>query len=457
MTAMILFVLLCATGATALTLGILPRASVKGPSCVAPRMRLHTRVCSLASVCRCRVAARLSGDEILIANIEAVIASDEIQAALQEEDDGEWEMDEEEWEMENGETEEISLAPAHARKIDVLDETVFVAKAWREEDFLSQDEQPLRPLKSATAATVAKALTENGVGRVPGVLSAATVESLRAFVLAQLIEAEKAAEEDDDDDEFNHAAFRLVVVGSGTQRLSDERGRVALSTALGTETGASAMANAAGSEREEAFEGSNRRWDLRLPTDAPVVRTALSELLAPEAALGGALDTLAGGSEAQLWELAAIVSAPGAAPQVVHADTVWQPTPLLFTAFIALQDISREMGPTRFIPRTHGIEAPHEALAKHGDATGLAASPGAPPPPSRVGTLTAGEAAVYDGRLLHCGGANRSDRLRMLFYVTVRAASAAGCDVSGDGPEAASTQGSATLGELREELFPREP
>ena len=28
----------------------------------------------------------------------------------------------------------------------------------------------------------------------------------------------------------------------------------------------------------------------------------------------------------------------------------------------------------------------------------------------------------YDGRLLHCGGANRSDELRVLFYLTFRAA-----------------------------------
>ena len=34
----------------------------------------------------------------------------------------------------------------------------------------------------------------------------------------------------------------------------------------------------------------------------------------------------------------------------------------------------------------------------------------------------AGEAALYDGRLLHCGGANRSDELRILFYLTFRAA-----------------------------------
>ena len=38
----------------------------------------------------------------------------------------------------------------------------------------------------------------------------------------------------------------------------------------------------------------------------------------------------------------------------------------------------------------------------------------------------------YDGRLLHCGGANRSDELRVLFYLTFRAA---GGGQAGGAPE----------------------
>ena len=56
-----------------------------------------------------------------------------------------------------------------------------------------------------------------------------------------------------------------------------------------------------------------------------------------------------------------------------------------------------------------------------GDATGLATASGTPPP-SCVALLQTGDAALYDGRLLHCGGANRSDALRILFYLTLRAA-----------------------------------
>ena len=75
-------------------------------------------------------------------------------------------------------------------------------------------------------------------------------------------------------------------------------------------------------------------------------------------------------------------------------------------------------------------------------------------PLSHVGCMDAGDAAFYDGRLLHCGGANRSDQLRMLFYVTFRHADAVGHDVSGDGDEAAECQGaSVRLSDLEQELF----
>ena len=143
------------------------------------------------------------------------------------------------------------------------------------------------------------------------------------------------------------------------------------------------------------------------------------------------------------------------------------------------------MGPTRFLPRTHVDPAPAAALRDGGDVSDVPLPPGACAPPSRVALLDAGDAALcarhvkthpkcqpltvapapktatcalgsgrstlgrrplaawpparpdtqrrnwsfpfwstrrYDGRLLHCGGANRSDELRVLFYLTFRAA-----------------------------------
>ena len=182
-------------------------------------------------------------------------------------------------------------------------------------------------------------------------------------------------------------------------------------------------------------------------------------MLAPGAPLGAALEAL-GGREATLWELAAIVSVPGAPPQIVHADAMWTESPLLLTAFVALQPVTRAMGPTRFLPRTHAHPS-HARVVARGDATELGR--GSRPPPSWVGLLDAGDAALYDGRLLHCGGANRADRPRALLYVTFRAA-AGGAGAArrrgGGGGKPKRTRGGArtptgeerTLAELVDEL-----
>ena len=64
--------------------------------------------------------------------------------------------------------------------------------------------------------------------------------------------------------------------------------------------------------------------------------------------------------------------------------------------FVALQDITFDMGPTLVFPKTHTTGAeynPHAAL-KAGDTTLVPL------------TLAAGSVAVMDSRLVHCGGSN---------------------------------------------------
>ena len=291
-----------------------------------------------------------------------------------------------------------SAAPDHARPLpsESADESDFEARGLREEAYLGKG----LALRASHPERAAQAVRRLGVARLDSVLSERTALALHAHVLEELqrLRSECAAvaaapghrERDD-------GSFQLVSVGSGTQRLSD------------------------GSTRET-------RWDVRLSRETPIVAAALRELLGAAAPLGRTLEAL-GGRRAQLWELAAIVSVGGAAPQIVHADAMWTPTPLLLTAFVALQPVTRAMGPTRFLPRTHTSPQPAKIVAKT-DATGLHGNPiggaDAPrkPPLSWVGLLGTGDAALYDGRLLHCGGANRAGRPRILFYVTFRAADA---------------------------------
>ena len=140
--------------------------------------------------------------------------------------------------------------------------------------------------------------------------------------------------------------------------------------------------------------------------------------------------------------------------------------PQVLTAFVALQDIADDMGPTDFLPATHTSTC-HEALnSEEGDGRALdllldtwpvrccCAAPMPPhvvvPVPKRSastrgqqcllllwrsialatwqvyrGVLGVGDVSLYDSRLLHAGGANISERRRVLFYCSFIRASLA--------------------------------
>lgn len=151
------------------------------------------------------------------------------------------------------------------------------------------------------------------------------------------------------------------------------------------------------------------RWDLRLSL-APVVKEALQLILTSE--LGSALKSLTGVCDPELWELAAAVTAPGAPPQVLHCDTTFTAHPCLFTVFIALQDITRSMGPTRFVLRTHEEKMHKTVLESAPHHLGEF--------DSVLGLLNTGEASLYDSRVMHGGCTNRSSHARVLLTISFR-------------------------------------
>jgi len=208
------------------------------------------------------------------------------------------------------------------------------------------------------------------------------------------------------------------------------------------------------------------RWDVRLAWE-PVVRAAVLEVAG--GVLGDAFCSLCGGDAAELFECAAIISTAGAAPQILHSDTIFTPTPQLFTAFVALQDISPNQGPTRFIPGSHDGERgalAHRDLAEDvNDETFCKTATST----SVLALLSAGDASIFDSRLLHCGGphlntppmatSSATEALelpvdRVLFYISFRHVLAAtdlsNADIHGAGsirPELSSLK--LRLGELR--------
>ena len=70
----------------------------------------------------------------------------------------------------------------------------------------------------------------------------------------------------------------------------------------------------------------------------------------------------------------------------------------------------------RFLRGTHTAEA-HAALYERECPADVIARADA-----RLALLRAGDATLYDRRLLHAGARNRSESVRVLFYVTFRAA-----------------------------------
>ena len=117
-------------------------------------------------------------------------------------------------------------------------------------------------------------------------------------------------------------------------------------------------ANASGEGRNLSTESfgnvycKKNRWDMKLAYDAPV-RAALRECVT---SMGDALTAICG-ADARLVELAALVSDPGSTRQPVHPDTAYRRDPSVFTCFVALQDVERDMGPTLFIPGTNNARA----------------------------------------------------------------------------------------------------
>ena len=129
--------------------------------------------------------------------------------------------------------------------------------------------------------------------------------------------------------------------------------------------------------------------------------------------------------DAILYELSCLISDPGSQRQVMHPDTPCAAgeDAVLFTCFVALQDITLDMGPTTWMPGTHTLQAheqfqndnkvdnqlsPKDTLLKQG--------------PVVLGLLPKGCCAIFDSRLLHCGGANTnaSNQSRALFYFSFK-------------------------------------
>lgn len=161
---------------------------------------------------------------------------------------------------------------------------------------------------------------------------------------------------------------------------------------------------------------THNRRDMPLPIGPEWAATALASILL-ESPVGKTLEILLG-KKALLREWSCLMSDPGSQRQVAHPDTPWQEEPVLYTCFVALQDITPDMGPTTWLPKTHTQEM-HQKFQDESVSGGGQKSPKdelLSTVPSVLGTLPKGSCAIFDSRLLHCGGANQSEMSRALMY-----------------------------------------
>ena len=168
------------------------------------------------------------------------------------------------------------------------------------------------------------------------------------------------------------------------------------------------------SQRSDAFaeiQEPSYRSDFKLPFSPSVEAVARLTL---SGGVGRILVSVLG-SDAELCELSAITSSPGAASQAIHSDGHWsEAAPLVVTVFLALHDILDEaMGPTLHYPCTHTPQCfPGKRWLPPSD------SRVAERPPPAWYRLRAGDAMLMVSTTWHCGGANVSQKTRTLLVMT---------------------------------------
>ena len=168
-----------------------------------------------------------------------------------------------------------------------------------------------------------------------------------------------------------------------------------LPAALAAEVRAVALAAAVGAPRQEV--------PLSLKSDA-VASAAAAVATSP---VGRALEDLCG--DAPLFDLCAVISAPGAPAQPLHSDLGFDGAEAapLYTCFVALQATPSALGPTEFCVGSHTDAAAHSALRE-----GALSREAVPFP------LAAGAAVLFDPRIAHRGGPNSSERHRAYLSLT---------------------------------------
>jgi len=176
------------------------------------------------------------------------------------------------------------------------------------------------------------------------------------------------------------------------------------------------------------------------------VADALNELFGEAGSLRALYDLVLG-PDSELYDLGCMTTFPGSDRQTVHSDFPYQAEPPLLAIFVALQDVTADMGPTVFLPRTNTERDTSQwKTASTYDAYLQSKVP-------HFALLKRGDLIIYDPRTLHCGAANLPDTgsSRSLFNVGFRNPKVKG-DFGYQGSLRATYKGAITFGRLTNSL-----
>jgi Phytanoyl-CoA dioxygenase (PhyH) len=121
---------------------------------------------------------------------------------------------------------------------------------------------------------------------------------------------------------------------------------------------------------------------------------------------------------APFHELSCLISDPGSIAQPLHPDSPYYPNQApLWTVFVALQNVSSDMGGTVVVPGTHTMKF-HDQLgpSSNNEFRSLVKKECS----YQRADLSIGDCIVMDARTFHYGSANTSDQRRTLLYFTIR-------------------------------------
>lgn len=155
------------------------------------------------------------------------------------------------------------------------------------------------------------------------------------------------------------------------------------------------------------------RWDFYQRNEGPILESLKYMLENSLYPLPRLFIELFQNEDSSFHELSALVSDFGAKSQSIHPDTPFEDIAPLYTVFIALQDITEEMGGTIFLPgtNTEAHHAHHKSRSAKDDYENGSEY--------RRAVLKKTDCVVMDSRTLHCGASNTSGR-RVLLYFTLR-------------------------------------